>query len=209
MTLETLLFYVFGLAACIGAVAVVITQNVVRMAFWLIVSLGSTAALYFLLDADFVAGTQIIIYVGGTLVLLIFGIMLTASGPYQKIKSSPGEVFLGAGIGLLLLVLLVGTVGAIDWSAASRAVAGPDFQPGTGAGYNAAGEGNTARPIGMALLGLRPDKDLGKPEGSKLSSGYLFPFEIVSIHLLVVLVGAAYLARAKRRVQKVGPDSGE
>jgi NADH-quinone oxidoreductase subunit J len=200
MGLQQALFYIFGLAACIGAIAVVLTQSVVRMAFWLIVALGSTAGLYFLLHADFVAATQIIIYVGGTLVLLIFGIMLTASGPYQKIKSAPGEVVMGASIGLLLLVLLVGTVGSIDWAAASRAVAGPDFVPSEGEGYNPAGQGNSARPIGMALLGPRPDLDLGKPEGSKLSSGYLFPFEIVSIHLLVVLVGASYLARAKRRV---------
>ena len=52
-------------------------------------------------------------------------------------------------------------------------------------------EGSTLRPLGFALLGLRPDSE-GAP-------GYLLPFEIASIHLLVVLVGAAYLARAKRR----------
>ena len=52
----------------------------------------------------------------------------------------------------------------------------------------------------MSFLGLRPDKDLDrKGASSGLSTGYLLPFEIVSVHLLVVLVGAAYLARAKRR----------
>ena len=48
-------------------------------------------------------------------------------------------------------------------------------------------------PIGMALLGVRPDL----PNGG---TGYLLPFEIASVHLLVVLIGAAYLARAKRRI---------
>lgn len=208
MDVATLLFYLFAIAACGGAIAVVLTQSVVRMAFWLIVSLGSTAGLYFLLDADFVGATQIIIYVGGTLVLLIFGIMLTASGPFQKIRTSPGDLLMGGSIGVLLLALMGGTVGSIDWSKSSVAVGGPDFHVNTDQGYNARSQGNTSRPIGMALLGPRPDKDLGRPDGSKLSSGYLFPFEIISIHLLVVLIGAAYLARAKRRVQRAGPPEG-
>jgi hypothetical protein len=55
-----------------------------------------------------------------------------------------------------------------------------------------------ATPIGVALVGVRVDEPpAGTPPGVR--SGYLLPFEIVSIHLLVVLVGAAYLARAKRR----------
>ena len=75
------LFLLFATSTCLGAIAVVISQSVVRMAFWLVVSLGSVAGLFFLADADFVAATQLLIYVGGTLVLLIFGIMLTPSGP--------------------------------------------------------------------------------------------------------------------------------
>jgi hypothetical protein len=78
---------IFGIAAVFGAVAVVVSQNVARMAFWLILSLGSTAGLFFALNADFVGATQILIYVGGTLVLLIFGVMLTASSHILKITS--------------------------------------------------------------------------------------------------------------------------
>ncbi len=77
-----ILFLIFAAATCGGALAVVFSQNVARMAFWLIVSLGSTSGLFFLLRADFVGATQLLIYVGGTVVLLIFGVMLTASGPY-------------------------------------------------------------------------------------------------------------------------------
>ena len=58
----------------------------------------------------------------------------------------------------------------------------------------------TAEPIGYALLGIRPDR-LNKENPAGMS-GYLLPFEIISIHLVVVLVGAAYLARAKRRVRQ-------
>ena len=93
-----ILFFIFALMTCGGAIAVVVSQNVVRMAFWLMISLGSVAGLFFLLRADFVAAAQLMIYVGGTVVLLVFGVMLTASGRFVKIQTSPAEGFLGAGI---------------------------------------------------------------------------------------------------------------
>lgn len=95
MSGENLLFTIFAVLTCVSAVAVVVSQTVVRMAFWLVLSLGSTSALFFLANADFVGASQLLIYVGGTLVLLVFGVMLTASGPYLKIATSPGETVLG------------------------------------------------------------------------------------------------------------------
>lgn len=201
MTAATLLFWVFAIAACGGAVAVVLAQNVARMAFWLIVSLGSTAGLFFLLNADLIGTAQLLVYVGGTLVLLIFGVMLTASGPFTNIKASPGEGVLSGVIGALLLALLLSAPYAVDWNLL------PSHQ---GAGQVVTGasppqEGNTVRPLGLSLLGLRPDQALKATPASAPAQkpfdpvGYLLPFEIVSVHLLVVLVGAAYLARAKRR----------
>jgi NADH:ubiquinone oxidoreductase subunit 6 (subunit J) len=185
---------IFGIAAIFGAVAVVVSQNVARMAFWLIVSLGSTAGLFFALNADFVGATQILIYVGGTLVLLIFGVMLTASSHILKITSSPGEGVLAGVIGAVLLYLIVDSACAVDWvNVSPRPVKG-----NVEAGFNLPEEGNTTRSLGLSFLGARPDKDLGSTPG-RLSSGYLLPFEIVSVHLLVVLIGAAYLARSKRR----------
>lgn len=203
----SLLFYIFAITTCVGAVAVVLSQNVVRMAFWLIISLGSTAGLFFLANADFVGATQLLIYVGGTLVLLVFGVMLTASGPYLKISASTSEVVMAAGIGCLFLFVLVATMVSVDWDGnnAKLAAAGNAVPP-IGEGYNDVQTGNTTRPLGMSLLGLRPDKDLGKAEGP-LSTGYLLPFEIASVHLLVVLIGAAYLARAKRRVAPVAEEN--
>ena len=186
---EQILFAIFALATCGSAVAVVISQNVVRMAFWLITSLGSTAGLFFLLGADFVGATQLLVYVGGTLVLLIFGVMLTASGPFVKIKTSPADGVVAAGVGAGFLALVLFTVNATDWKA----------ETSEQKHYNQAQEGNTARTIGTALWGIRPDKDLQKHADEPVTPGYLLPFEIVSVHLLVVLIGAAYLARAKRR----------
>jgi NADH-quinone oxidoreductase subunit J len=189
-----ILFLIFAAATCGGALAVVFSQNIARMAFWLIVSLGSTSGLFFLLRADFVGATQLLIYVGGTVVLLIFGVMLTASGPYVRIRTSAGELVLACGVGLLLLSMIYSTVFVVDWPRLAPR-SGTDH---VGQGYNPAAEGNTVRPIGMKLLGLSLE-DLGT-ERTVLSAGYLLPFEIVSVHLLVVLIGAAYLARAKRRV---------
>ena len=71
-------------------------------------------------------------------------------------------------------------------------------QPEATGGFDDGAEGSTLRPLGLSLLGARPELDLGSG-ASSLSTGYLLPFEIASVHLLVVLVGAAYLARAKRR----------
>ena len=82
---EQTLFWIFAILAGGGAIGVVILQDIVRMAFSLIISLGSTAGPFFLLGADFVAATQLLVNVGGTLVLLIFGVMLTASGPFRRI----------------------------------------------------------------------------------------------------------------------------
>lgn len=204
MTGQQLLFWVFSITTCGGAIAVVLTQNVVRMAFWLIVSLGASAGLFFLLNADFVGTAQLLVYVGGTLVLLVFGVMLTASGPLSQLKTRPGELFLAGIIALLLLGLLGSSVCSVDWPRVVSATNDGHILTESqtlGRGYNKPEEGNTGRPLGMAFLGIRPDQDLGAAAGSKSSVGYLLPFEIASVHLLVVLIGAAYLARAKRRIQ--------
>jgi len=197
--METLIFAIYALAACGGAIAVVVSQNVVRMAFWLIISLGSVAGLFFLLNADFVGATQLLIYVGGTVVLLIFGVMLTASGPMLAIRSAPGEVVLGGLAGLAVLGMLVFATIGVDWSAnRARLTAKGAGSPAEIRSYQSPEEGQTVRKLGASFLGLRFEKDL-RPGQRSLSTGYLLPFEIISIHLLVVLVGASYLARTKRR----------
>lgn len=190
------LFYLFAALTCGGGLGVVICQNIVRMAVCLIVSLASVSALFFLMHADFVGATQLMVYVGGTIVLLIFGVMLTSNSPFLKIKSSPADLFLAGGVGVLFLTMVMFTVGSVEWSNLTE-------QQGIDKGYNAPvdglNRGNTLRPLALSFVGLRSDKQLRlKGEGAP---GYLLPFEIVSVHLLVVLVGAAYLARAKRRVE--------
>ena len=196
--LESSLFFLFAIITCASAIAVVISQNIVRMAFWLVMSLGSVSALFFLLEADFVGATQLLIYVGGTVVLLVFGVMLTASGPYQQIATSPAEMFLGGGVGVLLLLVLGSSVVSIDWEADVAGRLGDDSIAAMSPRESVDQAGKTGRPLGLAFLGLRPDAI--SDSGAATRPGYLLPFEIVSVHLLVVLIGASYLARAKRRV---------
>ena len=76
---HSVFFLLFGALTCLAALGVLFSSNIVRMAFYLIISLGATAGLFFLAGAHFVGAMQIMIYVGGTLVLLIFGVMRNMS----------------------------------------------------------------------------------------------------------------------------------
>jgi NADH:ubiquinone oxidoreductase subunit 6 (subunit J) len=198
-------FLLFSLLACMFALAVVFSSHIVRMAFYLVLSLGATAGLFFLAGADFVGSMQLLIYVGGTLVLLVFGVMLTAQGPFVSMKTRGGEWILSALVGGALLAVLVQSAFKIgDWqnhpvaSAAGDTAAAPERM-------TSAQAPPTATRLGLGLLGARVDR-LDRPETplTATMAGYLLPFEIVSVHLLVVLIGAAYLARTKRRARPRG-----
>src|SRR5690606_21522588 len=139
----------------------------VRMAFYLVISLGSTAALFFLLGADFIGATQLLIYVGGTVVLLIFGVMLTSAAPYSSIKSTPAEILQGAMVALAFLAVLAATVLNVDWDSTEHALAHVEKQT-PGVGFNPEQEGNSARSIGTALLGARFDRDLSTDASAEL-----------------------------------------
>ncbi len=180
---HTVLFYLFAALACGFGLAVVAADNVVRMALYLVFSLAATAGLFFLSGAEFIGAMQLMIYVGGTLVLLVFGVMLTAQAPFVTIRPTASDRTLAAVAGASLLALLLTAALSVDaWNAPGAA------EP----------PAPSATPLGMALLGVRVDDPPGgAPTGGR--AGYMLPFEIVSVHLLVVLVGAAYLARAKRR----------
>src|SRR5688500_4794976 len=110
---HSLTFVFFALLACGFGVAVLATSNIVRMAFYLTLSLGATAGLFFLAGGEFVGAMQLMMYVGGTLVLLIFGVMLTAQERFITMKTSAGEWVTGLIVGGTLLVLLLRTAFSI------------------------------------------------------------------------------------------------
>src|SRR5215831_11428818 len=89
--LQTVLFYAVAVLTGLCALGVVVTQNIVRAAAWLLFALGGVAGIFFFLGADFVGATQLIVYVGGTLVLVVFGVMLTAQGPFVSMRTGAAE----------------------------------------------------------------------------------------------------------------------
>lgn len=192
---HTLFFLLFALAACGFALGVVLSNHIVRMALYLVFSLGAVSGLFFLAGADFVGAMQLMIYVGGTVVLLVFGVMLTARKPLVDLKSGGGQWVLATIVGgSLLAVLLQAVLSVAPWS--SEEVAKKEKSTVEAA--------PTATPLGLSLIGVRVDRlDNRDPDLAAGMSGYLLPFEVISVHLVVVLIGAAYLARAKRQ-----PDRG-
>jgi NADH-quinone oxidoreductase subunit J len=200
---HSVFFMLYAVLAGVFALCVVFSSNIVRMAFYLVLSLGATAGLFFLAGADFVGSMQLLIYVGGTLVLLVFGVMLTAQGPFVSMKTSGGDWILAALVGGSLLAVLLPTAFKIgEWQ--NRRVAANSAAGDTSAAVDtdAAVADPTATRIGMGLLGARVDTLDGPPTATSATmAGYLLPFEIVSVHLLVVLIGASYLARTKRRAR--------
>jgi len=186
---HSIAFLFFALVACGFAIAVVMTSNIVRMAFYLTLCLGATSGLFFLAGAEFVGAMQLMIYVGGTLVLLIFGVMLTAQARFISMETSGGEWVMAAILGgSLFLLLLQGSLNVESWTHPRADLASLPLSVS-----------KSSTPIGLALTGVRVDQ-LDEPSEQLRHgmSGYLFPFVIISMHLLVVLIGASYMARTKR-----------
>jgi len=195
--MDAFLFWVIALVTAFCAIAVVATQNIVRSATWLLFTLCGTAGIFFLLGADFVGATQLLVYVGGTLVLVVFGVMLTAQGPFITMKAGAGEWAVSGLVGLLLFgVLGVSAMTAGQPAVPKTARAYAPHKPLSNDPANA--QYTTVLGLGFSGVGVGPAHDQ-VPAGTPIRASYLLPFEIVSVHLLVVLIGAAYLARAKRR----------
>ena len=87
MELTAILFYAFSILTLGSAVYMVFCKNIVHAAFALMFTLLGVAALYVLLFADFLAATQVLVYVGGILILILFGVMLTTQGFTSNLKT--------------------------------------------------------------------------------------------------------------------------
>jgi NADH-quinone oxidoreductase subunit J len=116
MDLYAIFFYIFGLLTVLSAFVVVFSRNIVHSAFALMFTFFGVAALYVLLYADFVAVTQILVYVGGILVLIIFGVMLTTKVFSVEMKTGtlnllPATLFTAIIAGVLIFVFY-----STDWN---------------------------------------------------------------------------------------------
>jgi NADH-quinone oxidoreductase subunit J len=173
MSLTGSMFYIVAALTLASALGVAASRSIIRSAVWLLFTLIGVSLLYLLLGAEFISAAQMIVYVGGTMVLVVFGVMLTSGGPYATLKATRFETALG-----LLMAIALGTAAIMCVGQMRRETAVVEL-PGIGA-------------LGLTFLGVA-DPYSGK------GLAYLLPFEIVSIHLLVVLIAAAYLARAKQK----------
>jgi NADH-quinone oxidoreductase subunit J len=109
MSYYTILFYIFAVLTIASAVIVVSTKNIIYSAVSLFITLFMVAAFYILLNADFIAITQIMVYIGGILILLIFGIMLTTKITDVDIKTNnlsaiPAMIF---AVGITTIIIFV------------------------------------------------------------------------------------------------------
>lgn len=179
MSMEQIVFYIFAAAVIGSALMVVFNKSMVRSIFLFFVTLFSMAGLFIYALADFVAVTQLIVYVGGMLVLMIFAFLLSSKTLLNvSVKSKTSLVGLhnlpGAVIALLFLLVLLITIyqanpGQISWI--------------QNAGNNTLKAGdNTIHSIGFNMM-----------------TRYLIPFEIISVVLMLALIGAAHIARREKK----------
>ena len=166
--LDAIFFYSFALMTLAGAVLTITRRSAVHSAIWLIVSLLGVAGLYLLQHAEFLFATQIVLYIGGIMVLFLFVIMLVnldeAARQSQFNKQWAVALACAVAVGAEMLFILAKGRSAFPLPAP---VANPDQV------------GNT-EAIALSLF-----------------SNYLLPFEVASLLLLVAIVGSVVMAKKR------------
>ena len=165
ITVQKALFLFFAAMSVGAAFKVVSAREVFHAALWLILMFFGVGALYLLLDAPFMTGLQLFIYIGGVAVLNIMAIMVTRQmmHPTEPIANDPFTAALMA----------LATFGAIVWMILQIPFAVSDLI--------------TEPPGRLAMIG----------EALVDLNGYVLPFEVASLLLLVVLISVMYLARER------------
>jgi len=170
VSLTQLVFWTFSALAVVGAAMCITRRSPVASALWLVQTLFSLAALFVVLDAQFIAVLQVLVYAGAIMVLFLFVIMLLNLG-----RAGPSD--LKGPAGLAVATLLGGLL---------------FFQLLRGATPSAAGT-----PGGNVMAQLQQEQGIVGAVARPLFSQYLIPFEITSVLLLAAIVGAVVLAKRK------------
>ena len=165
MTAEQIIFLLIGALILGSALMVVTTRKLIQAALWLVVVLFGVAVLYAILQANFLAVVQVVVYIGAIAILFIFAVMLTRKEMRDQGPQTRANWWIAALLGLLVLVGLIFLI--LDQPGVNRTAAGIP----TGV--------DTLRNLGTALVS--PD-------------AYVLPFEVASILLLAALVGSVYIA---------------
>src|SRR6185295_7861503 len=172
MSASAIIFYIIS-AFILGAGLLAVTaRKIFRSAIWLLFSLIGVAGLYFWLDVQFIAAVQIIVYVGGIVVLIIFSIFLT-----QKAGDEMPQPLRSRTLFSVLSVLLGF---ALAYSLIYR--------------YNF-----TARSTGDLQVNVA---DIGNQMLSTTEHGYVLPFEVVSMLLLAAMIGCIVIAIKSKPAEK-------
>ncbi len=166
VSVEVVAFYTFAGLVGLSALVVLFTRNVLYAAFSLLLTFLGISAIYALAGADFLAVMQIMVYVGGVLVLMIFGVMLTNRVAGKSVLTQHHNQFWGLLIGGSLFFLLAKaiwpeSISNLTWLQTSETI-----------------QTSTVSTLGIQLM-----------------SDFILPFELTGVLLLVALIGAAYVAQ--------------
>jgi NADH-quinone oxidoreductase subunit J len=123
MNAEAAVFWLFAIVTVGSAAVVVLSRKLIYSAFALLFTFFGVAGLYVLLGADFLAATQLLVYVGGILVLLLFGVMLTHKIYDLDLRAETTQFAPGVIVGIGLFVILASTAVRTQWMALGRAPA--------------------------------------------------------------------------------------
>jgi NADH-quinone oxidoreductase subunit J len=192
---EALFFWIFALAAIFAGLLTVMARNAVHSALFLISSLVSVAALFVLARAEFIAGVQILVYVGGVMVLFLFVIMLVNVGAEERGRDEIFNKQKQVTASLIFCLLLAGGL----LYAVNKGYRGLQrLHPATPE-MVAEQESLRNRSLPTSATGssrITPDTEA---VGSSLYRYASLPFEIASVLLLVAIIGSVMLARTLRQ----------
>ncbi|MCA1634621.1 MAG: NADH-quinone oxidoreductase subunit J [Acidobacteria bacterium] len=199
---EAIFFWVFALAALVAGLLTIMARNAVHSALFLISALVSVAALFILLGAEFIAGVQILVYVGGVMVLFLFVIMLVNVSAEERgseeLFNRPRQVGASIVVAALLGISLVSVI-----SRSASQFHPPGAEPGQSLEERAATQDDSRREqqsdLRRAATGTSKISRDTQLVGSSLYRYGGLPFEIASVLLLVAIVGSVLLARTAKQ----------
>jgi NADH-quinone oxidoreductase subunit J len=179
-------FYIFAAMAVVSATLCILQRNPVWSLLWLVSTMMALAGIYVLLNAQFVAAIQVLVYAGAIMVLFLFILMLLNLGHAQSDIRGPSTMAATVVIVGLLAIELVSLIQYTPRRLASELSQWPTFtDPRT---VFVAGQLTQQESITQGVVGA---------VAAPLFRVYLIPFEITSILLLVAIVGAVVLAKRK------------
>jgi NADH-quinone oxidoreductase subunit J len=169
MSATSVIFYILAALVLTFGALTVFSRHIFRAAVFLLLSLIGIAGIYILMEMDFIAAIQIIVYVGGIVVLIIFSIFLTHQAGEKLKPQRPIRIFFGT-------LLSVAGLAFTTWIIMKNQFV-PTKEPAIE---------NSVRTIGKFLLDYK-------------SHGYVFPFEVISILLLAALIGSIVIAMKDKK----------